>query len=89
MVAKATKMGSLYQLDHKPNHELASFAAKAESPKQDTWHKRYGHLGIGNLRRLVCEEMADRLDFDATGEMTFCESCPQGKHSRTKFPSSN
>lgn len=56
MVAKATKVGSLYQLDHKPNHELANFAEKAES-KQDTWHKRYGHLGIGNLRRLVREEM--------------------------------
>ena len=76
MVAKATKVGSLYQLDHKLNHERASFAEKAD-------------LGIGNLRRLVREEMADGLDFDAAGELTFCESCPQGKHSRAKFPSSD
>ncbi len=88
MVAKATKVGSLYQLDHKPNHERASFAEKADS-KEDTWHKRYGHLGIGNLRRLVREGMVDGFDFDAAGELTFCESCPQGKHSRAKFPSSD
>ena len=88
MVAKATKVGSLYQLDHKLNHKRASFAEKADS-KEDTWHKRYGHLGIGNLRRLVREEMADGFDFDAAGELTFCESCPQGKHSRAKFPSSD
>ena len=29
MVAKATKIGSLYQLNHKPNHEQTSFAEKA------------------------------------------------------------
>ena len=44
MVAKATRVGSLYQLDHKPdhepNHEHASFAEKAES-KQDS--------GINNM----------------------------------------
>ena len=33
--------------------------------------------------------MADGFDFDAAGELTFCESCPQGKHSRAKFPSSD
>ena len=41
MVANATKVGSLYQLDHKLNHERASFAEKADS-KEDTWHKRWG-----------------------------------------------
>ena len=42
MVAKATKMGSLYQLDHKPNHERASFAEK-EDTKEGIWHKRFGN----------------------------------------------
>jgi hypothetical protein len=28
MVAKATKIGSLYQLNHKPNHERATFVEK-------------------------------------------------------------
>jgi len=81
-------VGSLYQLDHKPNHERASFALKAGS-KEDVWHRRYGHLGIGSLRRLAREGMAVGFDFDAAGELTFCESCPQGKHSRAKFPLSD
>ena len=34
MVAKATKIGSLYQLNHKPNHEQSSFAEKADT-KED------------------------------------------------------
>lgn len=87
MVAKATKVGSLYQLDYKLNHERASFADRADS-KEDTWHKCYGYLGIGNIRRLACEGMVEGFDFDVAGELAFCESCPQGKHSRAKFPSS-
>ena len=43
MIAKASKRGSLYQLDYKPNHERASFAEKAAT-KEDVWHKRFGHL---------------------------------------------
>ena len=33
VVAKATKMGSLYQLDHKPNHERASLADKSDTKR--------------------------------------------------------
>ena len=47
MVAKATKIGSLYQLDYKTNHEQAKFAEKANT-KEDVWHKRFGHLEICN-----------------------------------------
>ena len=46
MVAKATKIGSLYQLNHKPNHEQASFAEKVVT-KEDIWHKRFWHPGLG------------------------------------------
>ena len=88
MVAKATKIGSLYHLDHKPNQEQASFAEKADT-KEDIWHKRFGHLGMGSLQKLAREELADGFDFDTTGKLTFCESCPQGKQHRTKFSSSS
>ena len=84
MVAKATKIGSLYQLNHKPNHEQASL-----DTKEDIWHKCFGHLGIGSLQKLAREELADGFDFDATRKLTFCESRPQGKQRRTKFSSSS
>ena len=88
MVAKATKIRSLYQLNHKPNHERATFAEKSDT-KEDIWHKRFGHLGIGRLQKLAREQLADGFDFDTTGKLTFCESCPQGKQHRTKFSSSS
>ena len=87
MVAKATKVGSLYQLDHKPNYECANVAEKPDT-KEDIWHKRYGHLGISNLQTLARKNLVSGFDFDVTQELTFCEACPQGKQHRTKFSSS-
>ena len=88
MVAKATKVGSLYQLDNKPNLERASLAEESDS-KEDIWHKRFGHLGVGSLQRLAREKLADGFDFDASQKLKFCETCPLGKQHRTKFPSSS
>ena len=88
MIAKATKVGSLYQLEYKPNHERANLAEKADT-KEDIWHKRFGHLGVGSLLKLAREGLADGFDFDASRKLTFCEMCPLGKQHRTKFPSSS
>ena len=88
MFAKATKIGSLYQLDYKANHEQASFAEKSDT-KEDVWHKRFGHLGIGSLQKQAREKLAEGFDFEANGKLTFCEACPQGKQHRSKFVSSS
>ena len=88
MVAKATKVGSLYQLDHKPNNERASVANQTET-KEDVWHKRYGHLGISSLQKLANENLVDGFDFSLSQDLTFCEACPQGKQHRNKFTSSS
>ena len=49
MVAEATTMGSLYQLDHKPHNERARVAEKSDT-KENIWHKRFGHPGVGSLQ---------------------------------------
>ena len=59
MVAKATKVGSLYQLDYKPNLERASVAEKSDS-KEDIWHKRFGHLGVSSLKKIACEGLTEQ-----------------------------
>ena len=68
MVAKATKVGSLYQLDHEPNHERASFADKSYT-KEDIWHRRFGHLGISSLQKLAREQLADGFDLTQLGSL--------------------
>ena len=87
IVAKATKVGSPYQLYYKPSHERANVVDKSDM-KEDIWHKRYGHLGVSSLQKLACKNLVTGFDFDATRELTFCEACPQGKQHRTKFSSS-
>ena len=74
MVAKATRIGSLYQLNYKPHNEQTSFAAKLDT-KEDIWHKRFGHLGVGGLQKLVREKLVEGFDYDASKNLTFCESC--------------
>ena len=52
VVAKATKVGSLYQLDHKICYEYANIAEKTDT-KEDVLHKCYGHLGVSSLQKLT------------------------------------
>ena len=88
MVAKATRVGSLYQLDYKPNLEQVSLAEKSDS-KEDIWHKRFGHLSVGGLQKLALEKLVNGFDFDTSKQFNFCETCPKGKQHRTKFSPSN
>ena len=85
LIAKASKVGSLYHLDHQPYHEQAN-PAKSSEMKEDIWHRRFGHLGACNLQR-ARENLVDGFDYDQSKELTFCEPCVEGKQHRSKFPS--
>ena len=85
LIAKATKVGSLYQLDHKPyKFEQATVAEKAEKG-EDIWHRRFGHLGVASLQKIARDKLVTGFDFDANSKLVFCEACPQGKQHRNKF----
>ena len=79
-------MGSLYYLNCPTDHQAN--AAKNQSPdtKEDIWHRRYGHLGLHNLKKLSKKELVDGFDYNVSREISFCESCVEGKHQRRKFP---
>ena len=84
VIARATKVGSLYHLDCETSPELVNLADKPAG--EDIWHRRFGHLGTRNLQKLANNKMVDGFDYNATKEVRFCESCVQGKHHRNKFP---
>eukprot|EP00731_Ephydatia_muelleri_P016374 Em0009g798a len=86
MIAKALKVEKLYRFKCKPVHEHAGIATNS---KEDIWHKRFGHLGVSSLQRLSHDRLVDGFDYDVSQQLTFCETCPQGKQHRTKFPSSD
>ena len=85
LIAKASKVGSLYHLDHQPYREQTN-CAKSSEMKEDVWHRRFGHLGGCNLQWLAREKLVDGFDYDASKELTFCEPCVEGKQHRSKFP---
>ncbi|GIL51946.1 hypothetical protein Vafri_7899, partial [Volvox africanus] len=51
---------------------------KSASESMDLWHRRYGHLGLGNLERLVGEGMVSGVRFakeqvKGAGDAGVCE----------------
>lgn len=52
------------------------------------WHRKLGHLNIGDMIRL--KGLVDALEFDGNGEdVKECITCMMGKQSRAPFHSSN
>ena len=72
--------GSLYCL------ALKNEQSHVAQVSTDTWHRRYGHLGEKNMKRLEAEKMVE--GFSLRDELKFCEACAEGKSVRTKFPKS-
>ena len=64
-------------------------AAEAGTRAQ-LWHRRYGHLGYGNMSRLVTEDMVAGLPVPAkefeVSKKTTCEPCIFAKSHRLPFP---
>ena len=87
VIAVATRVESLYHLNCQAHNEQTNAAVnKSKETKEDTWHRRYGHLGVRNLQKLAKEKLVDDFDFNVSRETTFCESCVEGKHHRSRFP---
>ena len=87
LIAVATRVGSLYYLNCRTDHQQANPAEnRNQETKEDIWHRRYGHLGVRNLQKLAKEELVDGFDYNVSREIDFCESCVEGKHHRKTFP---
>ena len=87
VITVATRVGSLYHLNCQADNEQINAAVnKSKETKEDTWHRRYGHLGVRNQQKLAEEKLVDDFDFNSSREPSLCESCVEGKHHRSRFP---
>jgi GAG-pre-integrase domain len=87
LTSVATRTGGLYCLDLIECQ--TSYCAKIVKIGGDTWHRRYGHLGIQSLNTLASNNMVKGLGFSFVKAVTldhFCEPCTKGKHHRAPFP---
>ena len=85
VTAFATKVGSLYYLVYCRKEEAN---ATNDNNKERLWHRRYGHVGKTNLRKLTKLKMVEKFDYDAQKQIGFCESCIGGKIHRNPFEQS-
>ena len=53
-----------------------------QDSKEMVWHRRYGHLGMQNLQRLVRDNLVKGLDYK---DLDFREACIEDKHKKTPF----
>jgi len=83
LVGKGRLVDKMYQLDCVPEGpcENASIA-KMQNVDADEWHQRFGHVGVGSMRQMVANRLVDGLDLPSDIELSFCESCIEGKMHR-------
>ena len=86
VVATGKRVGKLYYLECRESQQLATVTRSSDTIQDELWHRRFGHLGISNLKRLVREDMVVGLKCDMTQDIGVCEPCADGKLHRTKFP---
>ena len=65
------------------------YKGKDCSSKEDLWHHRYGHLGEKSLHNLARGNLVEEFDYNASNDISFCESCVKGKYQRSQFPTSS
>lgn len=92
-MAKGTRVrNNLYKMD-----DFTIYKAKATSSAQafqlrdapatwETWHRRFGHIGLSGLQRLQTGNLATGFDVDLSSPKYDCTACIQAKQHVEPFP---
>ena len=57
-------------------------------PKESwqSWHKKFGHIGLDRLKHLYQKDLVQGLDIDEHSPIFDCTACIQAKQAHTPFP---
>lgn len=58
---------------------------ETEYEQTKLWHRRLGHMCQGNLEKLVKGKLVNGIENLDIGKIEFCQSCVQGKLTRSRF----
>ena len=83
--ATGRRIGELYYLNCRDTQQATAAKHGGGMSQEELWQRRYGHLGVQNMRKLVAEEMVVGLDCKMSKDMGVCEPCVEGKHHCAKF----
>ena len=89
---KLIGMGSLvdnklYKLNCKPVVQVQQCASSSfeKDNSADLWHRRLGHLGKQQMREVASKELVRGMTISKNDELSFYESCIEGKLHRKLF----
>ena len=77
----------LYKLNCTPVVRVQQCASPAfeKGNSADLWHRRYGHLGKHQMKEVAFKELVRGMTILKNDELSFCESCIEGKLHRKPF----
>ena len=83
LLAVGKRLGKLYMLDC-----FQKTAAHCSNVYSDEvlWHRRFCHLGMNNVRKLISKDLINGIDCKFTKDSLVCENCSDGKIHRAPFP---
>jgi hypothetical protein len=88
VIATGKRVDRLYLLDAYTKKQVSenSIIATEGAVNWEEWHKRFGHIGISGLKRLLKGNLVDGLHVDEELPFPDCEACIQAKHAHNPFP---
>ena len=85
LLAVGHRVGKLYLLNCFHNASAHSLSANSD---EVLWHRRFCHLGMSNLRKIISNDLVRGIDCKITKDSFVCENCCDGKNHRVSFPKS-
>ena len=84
LAAVAHKVGKLYILDC-VHDVVASCGNIMNISNEELWHRRFCHLGISNVRKLVKNDLVKGINCNISDDKFFCVNCCDGKNHKQPF----
>src|SRR6267154_2345952 len=89
VIAEGKRVNRLYLLDACTKNKVSKNSSTAKENSADDWeiwHKRFGHIGITGLQRLLKANLVDGFNVNEERPFPNCEACIQAKHAHNPFP---
>ena len=87
LVGMGSLINKLYELDCEPAIQEHASLASQKRNKIYLWDQRLGHLGNQQMKEIVTKQLMKGMSILKTEELSFCESCTEGKMHRKSFDS--
>jgi hypothetical protein len=76
----------LYPLKVRYQEERSNIATMTHKGTWTDWHRKFGHVSVSGLHKLLAKDLVDGLDIDTNSIIEDCEACKEAKQTHAPFP---